>query len=160
MNSLLAALINGTILSGVAAAVLWAALRLAPRRVLNAATRYVAWWAALIVAAVFPALFLAGSSRPAPATLTAIRTSLAAVPPEAVGGSDLASGGGHEEYLPQSGAAAPQLPVSTPVAANTEKIAGAGLVSGRQVEDPPHGACLRPAFRSRFRPASGPAGSP
>jgi hypothetical protein len=83
MNSLLAALINGTILSGAAAAVLWAVLRLAPRRVLNAATRYVAWWAALIVAAVFPVLFLAGNPRPAPAAPPAAKA-------EAVGGFGLA----------------------------------------------------------------------
>jgi beta-lactamase regulating signal transducer with metallopeptidase domain len=123
MNSLLAALINGTILSGVAAAVLWAALRLAPRRVLNAATRYVAWWAALIVAAVFPALFLAGSSRPAPAALTAIQTSPPAASAEAVEGSGLASGGEQEADLPRRGAAA----------ASTEMMAEPGLASGRQV---------------------------
>jgi beta-lactamase regulating signal transducer with metallopeptidase domain len=115
MNSLLAALINGTILSGVAAAVLWAALRLAPRRVLNAATRYVAWWAALIVAVVLPALFLAGSSRSVPvappAALTAIQTSPAAASTEAVEGSGLVSGAGQAEDLP-------------PVAASTEMIAG------------------------------------
>ncbi len=127
MNSLLAALINGTILSGVAAAVLWAALRLAPRRVLNAATRYVAWWAALIVAAVLPALFLAGSSRPVPAAppaaLTAFQTSPAVASTEVVEGSGLASGGGQEEDLP-------------PVAASTEMIAGSVSTPRFPVEIP------------------------
>ncbi len=54
MNAFLAALINGIILSGAAAAALWLVLRLTPRRTLNAASRYVAWCAALIVTAAAP----------------------------------------------------------------------------------------------------------
>ena len=47
MNSILAAMVNGAILSAAVTAAEWLALGLMPRRGLNAATRYAVWWAAL-----------------------------------------------------------------------------------------------------------------
>ncbi len=63
MNAIVAALVNGAILSALLTAGLWLALLLVPRRFLNAATRYAVWWAALAVVVVMPALFL---HRPSP----------------------------------------------------------------------------------------------
>jgi uncharacterized protein (TIGR03435 family) len=63
MNAVFPALVNGAILSALLTAAVWLALRLVPRRVLNAATRYAVWWAALAVVVAMPALFL----RPSPA---------------------------------------------------------------------------------------------
>jgi beta-lactamase regulating signal transducer with metallopeptidase domain len=80
MNAFLAALINGIILSGAAVGVLWVILRLTPRRMLNAASRYVAWCAALVVTAAAPLLFLARVPKPAPAPAPAQANAVAASP--------------------------------------------------------------------------------
>jgi erythromycin esterase-like protein/beta-lactamase regulating signal transducer with metallopeptidase domain len=58
MSSILAAVVNGSILSALMAAAMWLALRFAPNRVLNAATRYVIWWATLAVAIALPTFYL------------------------------------------------------------------------------------------------------
>jgi beta-lactamase regulating signal transducer with metallopeptidase domain len=58
MTSVLAALVNGGILSALVTIAVWLALRVTPRRVLNAATRYAMWWAALAIAVTLPALYL------------------------------------------------------------------------------------------------------
>jgi beta-lactamase regulating signal transducer with metallopeptidase domain len=58
MRSVLAALVNGGILSAMVTIAVWLALRVTLRRVLNAATRYAVWWAALAIAVTLPALFL------------------------------------------------------------------------------------------------------
>jgi hypothetical protein len=58
MTSLLAALVNGGILSALVTLAVWLALRVTPRRALNAATRYAVWWGALAVAVTLPALYL------------------------------------------------------------------------------------------------------
>jgi Ca-activated chloride channel homolog len=58
MTSVLAALVNGAILSAPLTAVVWLALRLVPRRGLNAATRYAVWWATLAIATALPAVYL------------------------------------------------------------------------------------------------------
>jgi beta-lactamase regulating signal transducer with metallopeptidase domain len=60
------ALLNGAILSAPLAAAVWLALRLIPRRVLNASTRYVIWWVTLAFSLALP-VFLA-QTRPAPAS--------------------------------------------------------------------------------------------
>jgi hypothetical protein len=61
MSAVWAALVNGAILSAALGAAVWIALRLAPRRRWNAATRYVIWWIALAVTLALPA---AGLLRP------------------------------------------------------------------------------------------------
>ena len=58
MTSVLAALVNGGILSALVTIAVWLALRVTPRRVLNAATRYAVWWVALAIAVTLPALYL------------------------------------------------------------------------------------------------------
>jgi Ca-activated chloride channel family protein len=58
MTSVLAALVNGAILSAPVTAAVWLALRLVPRRGLNAATRYAVWWTTLAIATALPALYL------------------------------------------------------------------------------------------------------
>lgn len=58
MNTLLAAAVNGTLEGALVTAAVWLALRAAPRRALNAATRYVLWWATLAVVLGLPALHL------------------------------------------------------------------------------------------------------
>jgi hypothetical protein len=54
MNWILAAMLNGAILSVPVAVAVWVGLRLAPRRMLSAATRYVVWWAALVAVGMLP----------------------------------------------------------------------------------------------------------
>ena len=58
MTSLLAVLVNGGILSAPVTIAVWLALRVTPRRALNAATRYAVWWAALAIAMALPELYL------------------------------------------------------------------------------------------------------
>ena len=77
MNTVFPALVNGAILSALLTAALWLALRLIPRRVLNAATRYAVWWAALAVVVAMPAVFL----RPPPAMPPTYAGSAASAPP-------------------------------------------------------------------------------
>lgn len=64
MNGVWSALINGGIDSAIPAAGMWLALRAAPRRTFNAATRYLLWWLTLAVALALPILCaLNGGSR-------------------------------------------------------------------------------------------------
>jgi Ca-activated chloride channel homolog len=58
MTSVLAALINGAVLSAPLTVAVWLGLRLVPRRGLNAATRYVVWWATLAIASILPTAYL------------------------------------------------------------------------------------------------------
>jgi Ca-activated chloride channel family protein len=58
MTAVLAALVNGGIVSALVTVAVWLALRVTPRRRLNAATRYAVWWAALAVAVTLQALYL------------------------------------------------------------------------------------------------------
>ena len=58
MNSILTAALNGAILGALVAAVVWAGLRVAPRRALNATARYLVWWAALAAAVMLPLAYL------------------------------------------------------------------------------------------------------
>jgi beta-lactamase regulating signal transducer with metallopeptidase domain len=76
MNRVLSAFVNGAVLSFALTAVVALILRLIPRHVLNAATRYVLWWVTLVIALALPVLYLpmpqfhaapsAASTRPAP----------------------------------------------------------------------------------------------
>ncbi len=58
MNGILAAFVNGALAGALVAAGVWLVLRAIPRGVLNAATRYIVWWVALIVVVALPALYL------------------------------------------------------------------------------------------------------
>jgi Ca-activated chloride channel family protein len=58
MNSAVAAMVNGAVLSAVLTALVWLALRVMPRHVLNAATRYVVWWLAIAIAVTLPLAWL------------------------------------------------------------------------------------------------------
>jgi beta-lactamase regulating signal transducer with metallopeptidase domain len=73
MNTILAALINGGILGAALTAVVWIALSIAPRRALNAATRYAIWWITLLVVVALPVFYLPRAARvvSVPQTLTA-----------------------------------------------------------------------------------------
>jgi len=82
MNTFLSAFINGVLLSIPVTIAAWLALRLTPRRALNAATRYVVLWAILLIVLVLPALYLphAAIHRSAPMS-QAISQTLAPLPP-------------------------------------------------------------------------------
>jgi Ca-activated chloride channel family protein len=58
MSSLVAAMVNGALVSAVVTALVWLALRVAPRPALNAATRYVVWWLILAITVTLPLAFL------------------------------------------------------------------------------------------------------
>lgn len=69
MSSLVAAMVNGAILSAAVTALVWLALRVTPRRALNAATRHAIWWIALAIAVTIPVAWLpirASAPRPGP----------------------------------------------------------------------------------------------
>ena len=57
MSAILAALINGGIAGAAVTLAVWLVMSIAPRRVLNAATRYAVWWTTLLLV-VYPAAFL------------------------------------------------------------------------------------------------------
>jgi beta-lactamase regulating signal transducer with metallopeptidase domain len=57
MNEAWPALVNGALLSVLPAAAVWVALRLTPRRWLNAATRYAVWWMVLAIVIALPAFY-------------------------------------------------------------------------------------------------------
>ena len=61
MSAILAALVNSAIVSVLVASVVALAMRAARRRLLNAATRYVIWWAALAMTITMPAWYLPGA---------------------------------------------------------------------------------------------------
>src|ERR1700691_3393683 len=58
MNQILSAFMNGLILSVPFAAAVWLILRILPRTVLNAATRYAIWWMTLAIVILLPAVYL------------------------------------------------------------------------------------------------------
>jgi len=57
MNNAWPALLNGAFLSALLAAVVWMALWLTPRRLLNAATRYAVWWIVLAITIALPLFY-------------------------------------------------------------------------------------------------------
>ena len=72
MNVVLAAVMNGALLGAAIVAAVWFGSRAVPRRVLNAATRYVLWWVVLAIVIALPVAYLplqrvqhADSSNPA-----------------------------------------------------------------------------------------------
>jgi beta-lactamase regulating signal transducer with metallopeptidase domain len=54
MTAFWSAAINGAILSALLTIVVWVALRITPRRALNAATRYAIWWIVLLATLALP----------------------------------------------------------------------------------------------------------
>jgi beta-lactamase regulating signal transducer with metallopeptidase domain len=58
MSAILAALINGGIAGAAVTIAVWLALSIAPRRALNAATRYAVWWTTLMVVVALPVFYL------------------------------------------------------------------------------------------------------
>src|ERR1035438_195564 len=57
MNDAWPALVNGAFWSALPAGAVWMALRLTPRRLLNAATRYAIWWMVLATTIALPAFY-------------------------------------------------------------------------------------------------------
>ena len=84
MSTILAALINGFVVSVPLAAVVWLALRVS-RRWVNAATRYAIWWIVLAMVICLPFRYLPSrpSARYAPiaATPVALPAAVVAQPP-------------------------------------------------------------------------------
>src|SRR5580692_3271381 len=64
MSAILAALINGGIAGAAVTVAVWLVLSIAPRRALNAATRYVVWWITLLVVVMLPLFYLPHRSAP------------------------------------------------------------------------------------------------
>src|SRR5438094_827610 len=73
------ALANAAILSIGAAGLLWLLLRIVPRRVINASTRYSAWWVALTITVTLPFVF---ARTPRPASLGSLPVQALAIAPE------------------------------------------------------------------------------
>jgi beta-lactamase regulating signal transducer with metallopeptidase domain len=71
MSAILSALINGGIAGAAVAVAVWIALSMAPRRALNAATRYAIWWIALLVVVTLPMFYLPHRVEPASAFVPA-----------------------------------------------------------------------------------------
>jgi beta-lactamase regulating signal transducer with metallopeptidase domain len=76
MNAILTAIANGALLSIPLVAAVWLVLRLGVARMVNAATRYAIWWAALAVVVALPLLFL--PSRPAAPRVAPVHHSVTA----------------------------------------------------------------------------------
>jgi beta-lactamase regulating signal transducer with metallopeptidase domain len=93
MTPVLSALVNGAIPGAVVTALVWLVLRATPRRVFNAATRYMVWWATLGVVVILPLLYLPFHFAPSPSqvvdisapiveeTLTSVDTAPAPIEP-------------------------------------------------------------------------------
>jgi beta-lactamase regulating signal transducer with metallopeptidase domain len=58
MSAILAALINGGIAGAAVTLAVWLTLAIAPRRALNAATRYAVWWTTLLLVVMLPLFYL------------------------------------------------------------------------------------------------------
>src|SRR5271163_115487 len=76
MNQILSAVINGAVNSVPFAAAAWLILRVVPRTILNAATRYAIWWIILAMVLLLPAAYVPVHSHAGPAYVK----SLAPVP--------------------------------------------------------------------------------
>jgi polysaccharide export outer membrane protein len=58
MTAFWSAIVNSAILSALLTVAVWIALRLTPRRILNAATRYAIWWIVLLATLALPLWFV------------------------------------------------------------------------------------------------------
>jgi beta-lactamase regulating signal transducer with metallopeptidase domain/Flp pilus assembly protein TadD len=71
MTTFWSAIINSAILSALLSLAVWLALRLTPRRMLNAATRYAIWWIVLLATLALPLAYVKLTpTRPTPVTLS------------------------------------------------------------------------------------------
>ncbi len=64
MSAILAAFINGGIAGLAVTMAVWIVLLIAPRRMLNAATRYAVWWTTLLVVVGLPLFYLPNRAEP------------------------------------------------------------------------------------------------
>jgi beta-lactamase regulating signal transducer with metallopeptidase domain len=80
MSALLAALINGGIAGAAVTIAVWLVLSIAPRRALNAATRYAVWWTTLMVVVALPVFYLPyrAEPKPLPAIISTAETQIVA----------------------------------------------------------------------------------
>jgi beta-lactamase regulating signal transducer with metallopeptidase domain len=76
VNIILSAFINAAVAGAAVTFAVWLALSIAPRRALNAATRYVLWWTTLLIVVALPVFYL--PHRGEPATPPVISTAPAA----------------------------------------------------------------------------------
>jgi erythromycin esterase-like protein/beta-lactamase regulating signal transducer with metallopeptidase domain len=76
----LEAIVNGTILSAALTAFCWLVLRAAPRRSINAATRYGVWWMAFAVAVLLPLTWIPMPDWQDPVVPVAVSRSAAPAP--------------------------------------------------------------------------------
>lgn len=67
MSAILAALVNGGIAGAAVTLAVWLVLSIAPRRALNAATRYAVWWTTLLLVVTLPLFYLPRRAEPIPA---------------------------------------------------------------------------------------------
>src|ERR1019366_4847656 len=58
MNEILSSFVNAGIAGAALTLAVWLAMSIAPRRALNAATRYAVWWIALLVVVTLPVFYL------------------------------------------------------------------------------------------------------
>ncbi len=73
MTAILAALINAALAGALVTLAVWLVLSIAPRRALNATTRYAVWWTTLLVVVALPLFYLPHRAEPisAPQMITA-----------------------------------------------------------------------------------------
>jgi len=64
MSAILAAFINGGIAGAAVTIAVWFVLSIAPRRALNAATRYAVWWTTLLIVVTLPLFYLPHRAEP------------------------------------------------------------------------------------------------
>jgi beta-lactamase regulating signal transducer with metallopeptidase domain len=64
MSAILAAFINGGIAGAAVTIAVWFVLSIAPRRALNAATRYAVWWVTLLIVVALPLFYLPRRAEP------------------------------------------------------------------------------------------------
>src|SRR5580704_13268541 len=76
MSAILAALINGGIAGAAVTLAVWLVLSIAPRRALNAATRYAVWWTTLLLVVILPLFYLPRRAEriPAPQFIAPVAT--------------------------------------------------------------------------------------
>src|SRR5882724_11135320 len=123
---LVSALVNDAIISTGATAILWLALRIAPRRAINSATRYGLWWVALLVAAALPIVFVPSLHLrvPRPPSLGSLPVdNLAATPEQFIpGGASTATGAPRPLHLPTATSGTIQPTSSIPKASLWNRI--------------------------------------
>src|ERR1700723_4477646 len=64
MSAILAAFINAGIAGAAVTIAVWFVLSIAPRRALNAATRYAIWWTTLLIVVALPLFYLPHRPQP------------------------------------------------------------------------------------------------